>query len=161
MLFMERIAGKFVVCICSLALFAAACVTVNLRAECFAEEGNVVLSKSVRIMKGGDTIETIDAKDATGKALANAKITITIEDPSKVSITAKDATADDHATEGHGYESKTGANGKKAFVIKGLRGGSSAIHFDILPEGGSEADVVKEVVTVNVRELVIKQEGSW
>ena len=161
MLIRTKLLKDLIVCLWSFSLIFTVFVALNLRvSDLYAETAG--FSKSVRMVKDRDVIEMITAKNSKDELLANAKITITIDDPSKVSIRLKDPAIYDQVNEdGTVLSAKTGANGQKAFIIKGLMDGTTAIHFEISQDGADESNTFKETVTVNVIELKIEDKGSW
>lgn len=147
----------FVATIVSLTVFG----TVQNIANLYAGD-NAVRSKSVRTVKGRTVTETVTAEDAKGQLMPKASIAVTIDDPSVVAISLKEVTAADQVSDtGELITAKAGDDGKKAFVLRGLRGGSTIIHLDIVPDGGSDADAVKQALSVKVIEIKVDVPTGW
>ena len=149
------------VSICMFFLVFSLLPALNLHVSYLYAESDII-SKSIRLIKGRESTEFIKTKNKSGESIANAKITVTVEDPSVLTIRVKDvADGDQVNSDENVLVVKSGMEGKRAFAIKGLRDGSTTINFAILPEGADESSVVKQVLAVKVIELAVDVPKQW
>ncbi|MGR3221088.1 MAG: hypothetical protein ACUZ8H_14925 [Candidatus Anammoxibacter sp.] len=167
MSFISKIMKRFNVSICTfiVVFFLLAALNLNgndLYAERAGDKDAAIITKSIRLINGRESTEIIKTKNRSGESFANAKITVTIDDPSVVTIRIKDVTDGDQVNNDENtLVAMSGMEGKKTFVIKGLREGSTAINFDILPDGADESKTIKQILTVKVIELKVDVPKQW
>ena len=168
MIFISKMFKNLNVSICLFFLFCCLFVTLNIDVSSLyakntgGDNSTAIITKSIRLVKGRESTEIIKTKNRDGESLANAKITVTVDDPSVLTIRIKDVTdGDQTSNDGNILVANSGLEGKKTFAIKGLREGSTAINFDILPDGADESKTVKQIVTVKVIELKVDVPQSW
>ena len=159
MLFRLIILKKRLLIISSFVFLVSAFPGVSSNINVTFADGEKVHGKSIRLIKGRNATEIIQAKNSNGDVMANAKITVTVKDPAIASIKLKDVGSEDQVDDrGKIVAAMTDDTGSKAFIVKGLRGGKTTINFMITDDG---TDLVKRTLTVKVIELKIKDNTSW
>lgn len=117
------------------------------------EETIVTIDKTSVVLINREITEVLKLQKNKDELLVDEPITVTVDDPLIASISILNPTEDDQViVKGSVLIAKTGKNGQKAFVIKGLASGSTAITFEVIADNGT-ADPVVEQLTVNVLEL--------
>ena len=122
------------------------------------EGSSAAIAKSVRLVKDREVTEIVKAINNKSEPIADAGISVKVDNPGVARISIKDVTSEDQVDEsGTILMAKADGNGQKAFIIRGLQGGSTAIHLDIKDKDGT---VTNQVINVKVIELKIEQK-SW
>ena len=161
MLFKLTILRKRSLGIFSFVIFVALFLGSSSNIQVACADGEEVHAKTIRLIKGRIATETIQPKNSNGDTMANANITVTVDEPAIAFIKIKDVGSGDQVEEnGTIVAAMTNDGGSKAFVVKGLREGKTTINFTITGSGSS-AEVVKHALTVKVIELKIKDNSSW
>ena len=132
----------------------------TLQAETNSNDNQNIITKTNRLIKGSKITETIKTVDADGNPLPNANITVSVEDKNIVAINVKNISDEDKITD-NTIVAKSDLNGQRLFNIKGLKAGSTIIHFEIIPEGGTENDKTIQALKINVKELKLNLGGDW
>ncbi len=115
---------------------------------------STIVTGTVNMMVGSEIIEVIEVKNSSDELLANARITVTVNDPDIASIRILDTTINDQVVvEGRVLVAQAGVNGQKAFVISALLGGPTTIDFEALPENGDQTMLVTETLSLEVLQL--------
>lgn len=155
---------KVIMKICFLSFFTVFSFTCfgfldNSKAVFADNEGSsATIAKSVRLIKDREVTEIIKAINNKKESIADAEISVKVDNPGIARISIKDVTSEDQVDEsGKILMAKADGNGQKAFIIRGLQGGSTAIHLDIKDKEGAAAN---QVINVKVIELKIEQK-SW
>lgn len=115
-----------------------------------------VIKKSSSVFVNEESIELITVIDSEDNLINKAMITASVSDPAIAAIDIFDFNVGNDAVtvEGSLVVAETGENGQKAFLVKGLSGGSTDITFEV----ANGTVTTTEILTVNVIDLVAQIE---
>lgn len=118
-----------------------------------------IISRTTTVFINKEFIEIFQIEDSNEIFLADTDISVVVEDSDIASISVFNPTSDDQTiVEGSVLIAKTGANGQKTFVIKGLATGSTKIEFEVIDDDLNTDNVI-EILNVEVLglEAIIEQ----